>query len=68
MQPTVTGLFVGLLLGIAQAFGGFGDMLIVAFFGALGYLVMKVVEGELDLTDYLGGSSRRRQEARRGPV
>ncbi len=60
MQPTVVGLFVGLLLGLALAFGGFGAMLIVAFCGAVGYIVMKVVEGEIDLTQYLSGQNRRR--------
>jgi hypothetical protein len=60
MQPTVVGLFVGLLLGLALAFEGFGAMLIVAFCGAVGFLVMKVVEGEIDLTQYLSGQNRRR--------
>jgi len=60
MQPTVVGLFVGLLLGLALAFEGFGAMLIVAFCGAVGYIVMKVVEGEIDLTQYLSGQNRRR--------
>ena len=60
MQPSVVGLFVGLLLGLALAFEGFGAMLIVAFCGAVGYLVMKVVEGEIDLTQYLGGQNRKR--------
>lgn len=59
MRPTVTGLFVGLLLGLALVLEGFGDMLIVALFGAIGYVVMKVVEGELDLTRYLGSPGRR---------
>lgn len=59
MQPTVVGLFVGLVLGLALAFGDFGDMLVVAFCGAVGYVVMKVVQGELDISQYLGGSSRR---------
>jgi hypothetical protein len=58
MQPTVVGLFVGLLLGLALAFDGFGSMLIVAFCGAVGYIVMKVVQGEIDLTPYLGGGGR----------
>jgi hypothetical protein len=58
MQPTIVGLFVGLLLGLALAFDGFGSMLIVAFCGAVGYVVMKVVQGEIDLTPYLGGSGR----------
>ena len=59
MQPTVVGLFVGLLLGLALAFDGFGSMLIVAFCGAVGYVVMKVVQGEIDLTPYLGGGGTR---------
>jgi hypothetical protein len=58
MTPTVVGLIVGLFLGLALAFGGFGDMLIVAFFGALGYLIAKVLVGELDVTEYLGGRDR----------
>lgn len=60
MQPTVVGLFVGLILGIALAFDGFGSMLIVAFCGAVGYVVVKVVQGEIDLTPYLGGGNRSR--------
>jgi hypothetical protein len=60
MQPTVVGLFVGLVLGLALAFGDFGDMLVVAFCGAVGFVVMKVVQGELDLSQYLGGGNRRR--------
>lgn len=59
MQPTIVGLFVGLLLGLALAFDGFGSMLIVAFCGAVGYVVMKVIQGEIDLTPYLGGKIRR---------
>jgi hypothetical protein len=61
MRPTVAGLFVGLLLGFVLVLEGFGEMLIVALFGAVGYLVMRVVEGELDLTQYIGGSSRSRR-------
>ncbi len=60
MQPPVVGLFTGLILGLALVLEGFGEMLIVAFVGALGYLVMKVVQGELDLTQYLSGGSNRR--------
>ena len=61
MQPTVVGLFVGLLLGLALVLEGFGEMLIVALCGAVGFLVMKVVEGEIDVTDYLGGRNRKQQ-------
>jgi hypothetical protein len=55
MTRTTVGLFVGLILGLALVVDGFGSMLIVGLFGAIGYVVMKVVEGELDLTRYLGG-------------
>lgn len=61
MQPsTVTlSLIVGLALGFAAAFGGFWQLVIVAVFAALGLVVGKVLDGEIDLTPYLGG--RRRQ-------
>jgi hypothetical protein len=58
LQRSTVGLFVGLILGLALAFEGFGAMLIVAFCGALGFVVVKVVEGEIDLTEYINGSRR----------
>jgi hypothetical protein len=51
------GILIGLALGLAVAFGNFGDMLIVALFGVVGFVVAKVLEGDLDLGPYL---SRRR--------
>lgn len=60
-QTTTVGLFVGLILGLALVLEGFGEMLVVAFFGALGFLVMKVVEGEIDVTEYLGGRNRKQR-------
>ena len=56
-RTTAIGIVVGLALGLAVAFGNFGDMLIVALFGVIGFVVAKVVDGELDLGAYL---SRRR--------
>jgi len=41
---------VGLILGLALVFGSFGDMLIVALFGAIGYLIAKFLDGDLDLS------------------
>lgn len=60
-QTTIVGLFVGLILGLALVLEGFLAMLGVAFFGALGFLTMKVVEGEIDLTDYLGGRKKKQR-------
>lgn len=48
MARSTIGLFVGLALAFALVFGGFGDMLIVALFGAVGYVTPKVIDGELD--------------------
>ena len=59
MKTTTLGLFVGLILGLALAFGGFGHMLIVAFIGLIGYLVAKVVAGDLDVSKYLSGRNGR---------
>jgi hypothetical protein len=57
MTRTTLGIVIGLALGLALAFGSFGQMLIVALFAVIGYIVAKVLEGELDLSPYL---SRRR--------
>jgi hypothetical protein len=57
MTRTALGTVIGLALGLALAFGSFGQMLIVALFAAVGFIVAKVLEGDLDLSPYL---SRRR--------
>jgi hypothetical protein len=51
---------IGLALGLALAFGSFGQMLIVALFAVIGFVVAKVLEGDLDLGPYLP----RRRESR----
>jgi hypothetical protein len=61
MQKTTVGLFAGLILGLALIFGSFGDMLVVALFGAIGVIVVKVIEGDLDLSDL---TNRQRGRAR----
>lgn len=59
MPPSTLGLLVGLALGFAAIFGGFGDMLIVGVVGALGFTVGKAIDGELDLAA-LADAVRRR--------
>lgn len=59
MQTTTVGLFVGLILGLALVLEGFGAMLVVGFVGALGYLAAKVIDGELDLSEYVAGPGNR---------
>jgi len=58
MEPTTTGLFTGLLLGLAWTIGGFDAFVGTAVLGVIGLIVGRVVAGQLDLTQYLGGSSR----------
>jgi len=50
MSRSTLGLIVGLVLGYAAIFGGFGDMLIVALIGAIGFVAGKALEGDLDLS------------------
>jgi hypothetical protein len=58
MPPTVVGLFTGLLLGLAWVIGGFDAFVGTAVLGVLGFLIGKVVAGQLDLIPYLGGRGR----------
>lgn len=53
MNRTALATLVGLLLGIAFIFKGFGDMLIVALFALIGYGIAKVLDGDLDLSEVL---------------
>jgi hypothetical protein len=59
MSPTIVGLFTGLLLGLAWVIGGFDAFVGTALLGVIGFLVGKVVSGQLDLTPYLGGRGSR---------
>jgi hypothetical protein len=54
MNATQTGLLAGLALGLAGAFGGLGAFLIVLVLGALGLLVGRALDGQLDLNALLG--------------
>lgn len=54
------GIVIGVVLGFALVFGGFQGLVIVAVFMIVGGVVGRVVDGELDLTDYLGGRRRDR--------
>ncbi|QGN32102.1 hypothetical protein [Microlunatus sp. Gsoil 973] len=60
MSRTTIALFVGLVLGVTAAFGGFGPFLIVAVFGAVGLIVGLVLDGRIDLPRLLGRATERR--------
>jgi nitrate/nitrite transporter NarK len=54
MNATQTGLLAGLILGFAGAFGGLGAFLIVLVLGAIGLLVGRALDGQLDLNALFG--------------
>jgi hypothetical protein len=59
MNRTALATVTGLILGLALVFGSFGDMLIVALLGAIGYVTAKVLDGDLDVAGWLSrGRSR----------
>jgi hypothetical protein len=53
MTRSTMGILVGIALGLAVAFGSFGQMLIVALFTAIGFVVAKLLDGNVDLSQYL---------------
>jgi len=60
MNRIALATITGLILGLVLVFGNFGDMLIVALFGAIGYGVAKVLEGDIDAQAWLSRSRRGR--------
>jgi hypothetical protein len=60
MNRTVLATVTGLILGLALVFGNFGDMLIVALFGLIGFGIAKVLDGELDVQGWLSRSRYRK--------
>jgi hypothetical protein len=61
MSATRLGLLTGLALGFAGAFGGFVAFLVVGVFGAVGLLVGRYLDGQLDVgavADRLGAGGR----------
>ncbi|MFC8667198.1 MULTISPECIES: hypothetical protein [Streptomyces] len=48
MSWAVIGMIAGMALGFAGYFGGFGAFLLVAALGAIGFVVGRFLEGDLD--------------------
>jgi hypothetical protein len=59
MNRTVLATLTGLILGLALVFGNFGDMLIVALFGLIGYGIAKALDGEWDVQGWLSRTRSR---------
>jgi hypothetical protein len=64
MRTAHVGLFLGAILGFALIVEGFGEMLIVALFAAIGWLVASVLSGTVDLGEMLT-AQRQRNAGRR---
>ncbi|MEU1040787.1 hypothetical protein ACFYP4_32100 [Streptomyces sp. NPDC005551] len=61
MNWAVIGMIAGMALGFAGYFGGFGAFLLVAALGAVGFVVGKFVEGDLDSSDFFRSRDDRRR-------
>ena len=65
LNGTQIGLILGALLGLALILEGFGDMLIVALFSLIGWVVARVLQGELDLGELIDRTSRNSRDRNR---
>lgn len=51
VQSHLVGLAAGLWLGFLWVIWGFGDMVLVALVGVVGYLIARALSGQLNLDD-----------------
>lgn len=58
MSMAVVGLMAGMALGFAGYFGGFGAFLLVAALGAVGFVVGRFLEGDVEVGDFIRGRER----------
>ncbi|MGN9796014.1 hypothetical protein ACWGH4_03235 [Streptomyces sp. NPDC054847] len=58
MSMAVVGLMAGMALGFAGYFGGFGAFLLVAALGAVGFVVGRFLEGDVEFGDFIRGRER----------
>ncbi|WP_042166437.1 hypothetical protein [Streptomyces sp. NBRC 110035] len=61
MSMAVAGMIAGMALGFAGYFGGFGAFLLVAALGAIGFVVGRFLEGDLEFGDFLRPRDHRRR-------
>jgi hypothetical protein len=53
MKLSSVGLLFGSVLGLALVLKGFPEMLVVALVAAIGWVIAKVIEGDLDVADII---------------
>ncbi|MFD5819307.1 hypothetical protein ACFV06_30385 [Streptomyces sp. NPDC059618] len=61
MSLAVIGMIAGMALAFAGYFGGFGAFLLVAALGAVGFVVGRFLEGDLDIGDFFRARDDRRR-------
>ncbi|MCZ4082781.1 hypothetical protein [Streptomyces antarcticus] len=64
MSMAVVGLLAGMALGFAGYFGGFGAFLLVAALGAIGFVLGRFLDGDLDPGDLFRPRDRGRVRGR----
>ncbi|MFB8248968.1 hypothetical protein ACFY3O_09380 [Streptomyces sp. NPDC001046] len=60
MSMAVAGMIAGMALAFAGYFGGFGAFLLVAALGAVGFVVGRFLEGDMEIGDFFRTRERRR--------
>jgi len=58
MNNTQLGVLIGFILGVAWIAFGFESVLLGIIFGAVGFFVGKVLDGQIDLQTYIQRYSR----------
>ncbi|MFF4830930.1 hypothetical protein [Streptomyces sp. NPDC001315] len=61
MSMAVVGMIAGMALGFAGYFGGFGAFVLVAALGAIGFVVGRFLEGDLEAGDFFRTRGDRRR-------
>ncbi|MFD3875656.1 hypothetical protein [Streptomyces sp. NPDC058623] len=59
MSTATVGLLAGMALGFAAYFGGFWAFLLVAALGAVGLVVGRILQGDVDMSDFVRPRGRR---------
>ncbi|MER6715897.1 MULTISPECIES: hypothetical protein [unclassified Streptomyces] len=61
MNMAVVGMIAGMALAFAGYFGGFGAFLLVAALGAVGFVVGRFLEGDMEWGDFFRTRGERRR-------
>jgi len=61
MSRAMVGMIAGMALGFAGYFGGFGAFLLVAALGAIGFVVGRFLEGDLEIGEFFRTRDNRRR-------